>query len=313
VDDTALLELASGQHGVVADAQAMALGYSTRTIRRRVRSGEWSRPLPRVLRCTGAPPTDRQAAMAAVLWAGPEACASHTTAGWLWSLDGVHPGATEITVPPGFDRRSRLVRVHSSALTRGDRSRVSAIPVTSVVRALIDLAGVLAPGPLELAVEDAFRRRLATPKGLESRAAELMGRGRPGSRRLRTLLESRGARPVSGSAPEVRLERLLVSGGLPAPSRQCAVTHAGRTIYVDLAYPDRRLAIEFDSLRWHTGRAKLENDAERRNLLRAANWSLVTVTHGMLGDPARTLALVRDAWLQLENPAKRWPENPNGR
>ena len=313
MDDALLLALAGTQHGVVSDPQAFALGYSTRTIRRRVQSGEWTRPFPGVLRCTGAPPSDHQLAMAAVLWAGPDACISHTTAGALWRLDGVHPRGIEVTVPAHVDRRSSHARVHHSALAKQDASTVSAIPVTSVVRTLIDLAAVLAPGPLELAIEDAFRRRLATPGALELRAAELIGRGRPGSRRLRTLLETRSTGPTTGSAAEVRLERLLVNGGLPAPRRQHAVTHAGRTIYVDFAYPDRRLAIEFDSLRWHSGRAKLENDAQRRNLLRAAGWEVVTVTHGMLRERARTLALVRDAWIQLEKTAKGWPENPGER
>jgi very-short-patch-repair endonuclease len=314
MDDAALLELAAAQHGLASDTQAFELGYSTRTVRRRVRAGEWSRPLPGVLRCTGAPPTDHQAAMAAVLWAGPDAVVSHTTAAWLWSLDGVRPsGKVEVTAPPGFDRRSDRVRVHTSALSDRDRATVGSIPATSIVRTLIDLAAVLTSGPLELAIEDAFRRGLASPPAFEARAAELLGRGRPGTRRLRTLIESRGSRPPTGSAAEVRLERLLVSGGLPAPVRQHAITHGGRTIYVDFAYPERRLAIEFDSVRWHTGRAKLENDAERRNLLRAAGWDLVTVTHGMLRERARTLTLVRDAWLQLDIPAKGWPENPNGR
>jgi very-short-patch-repair endonuclease len=313
MDDAALLEVAAGQYGVVGDEQALALGYSSRTIRRRVQSGEWSRPLPGVLRCTGAPATERQTAMAAVLWASPDACVSHTTAGVLWALDGVRPRGIEISVPSGFDRRSTRVRVHRSALDEHDRSALHEIPITSVVRTLIDLAGVLTQDQLELAVEDALRRRLATPRALELRAAELSGRGRSGSRRLRSLLESRGARPTTGSAAEVRLERLLAQGGLPAPRRQFAVAHAGRTIYVDFAYPERRLAIEFDSLRWHTGRAKLENDAQRRNLLRAAGWALVTVTHGMLRERARTLAVVRDAWLQLENPAKGWPDSPTER
>ena len=108
------------------------------------------------------------------------------------------------------------------------------------------------------------------------------------------LLDARGPCAPTGSAAEIELERLLVGGGLPRPDRQVAVSHGGRTIYVDFAYPDRRLAIEFDSLRWHSGRARLDNDAERRNLLQAAGWELVAVTFTMvLDDPARTVAVVR--------------------
>ena len=70
MDDAELLALAARQHGVVSDAQALGLGYSGQAIRRRVKNGEWQRLLPRVVRCTGAPDSGRQSAMAAYLWAG---------------------------------------------------------------------------------------------------------------------------------------------------------------------------------------------------------------------------------------------------
>src|SRR5215831_7035253 len=98
MDDATLLALAAAQHGAVSDAQARELGYSTRTIRRRVASGEWDRPFPGVLRCTGVPPSDRQLALATTLWAGPDSCVSHTTAGALWQLDGVKRRGLEVTV-----------------------------------------------------------------------------------------------------------------------------------------------------------------------------------------------------------------------
>ena len=106
MDDAALLTLAANQHGVVSDEQALELGYSSRTVRRRVASGEWLRPLPRVLRCTGAPDSGRQAAMAAVLWGGPDAVVSHAAAGVLWALDDVITRRVELTLPSSTDRRS---------------------------------------------------------------------------------------------------------------------------------------------------------------------------------------------------------------
>jgi len=238
--------------------------------------------------------------MAAVLWAGPDACVSHTTAGALWALDGVVSRRTEITLPSSTDRRSSLVTVHWSAFAHADRREVHGIPITSVTRTLIDLAGVVSARDLELALEDAFRRKLTSPKVVGRRAAELGGSGRAGCARLRLLLEARGECAPTGSAAEVAFERLLRRGGLPSPVRQHPITHADRTIRVDFAYPDRRLAIEFDSLRWHSGRARLDNDAERRNLLRAARWELLTVTYTMVRErPARTLDVVRDAWSSL--------------
>lgn len=318
MDTAELLALAARQHGVLSDAQALALGISLRSIRRLVQSGDWQRPFPRVLRCCGAPSNERQAAMATVLWAGSDARISHAAAAVLWDLDGVHTRRLELTVSNDRRLRSPLVTVHRSlTLAHGDRTLRHGIPVTSIVRTLIDVAGSLPAGSLELAVEDAFRRRLTSPVQLERRLAALDWRGRSGPGRLHALLEARDGQAITGSAAEVRLAQLLVNGGLPAPSRQHSVTHAGRTIRVDLAYPDRRLAIEFDSLRWHSGRARLDNDAERRNLLRAAGWEQVTVTHTMLKDrPEHTLRVVATAYQERAGicwtrTAKGWPEMSN--
>jgi very-short-patch-repair endonuclease len=237
--------------------------------------------------------------MAACLWAGPSAVVSHRAAGVLWTLDGVTARQIEITVPRTVNRRSPIVSVHWSAVVdRVDRTRLDGIPVTSATRTLIDLAGTLSTDALELALEDAFRRGIASPRSLARRLSAVGGTGRAGAGQLRRLLERRSGGRPAGSAAELRLERLLIRHGLPRPVRQYPVTIAGRTIFVDLAYPDRRLAIEYDSLRWHTGRAKLENDADRRNLLGRAGWDLVTVTHTMLAHaPERTVATVRDAWI----------------
>ena len=236
--------------------------------------------------------------MAAVLWGGAGACISHLAAASLWQLDGVEGLRLEITIPSTRRLRSQSIFVHrTTRLDPLDHTVLHRIPVTSVDRTLIDASASLAPFRLELAVEDAFRRRLTDPRQLGERLSALEGKGRAGSTRLRALLDERGERVASGSAAEVRLERLLVRNGLPRPVRQFHVTHGDHTIRVDLAYPDRRLAIEFDSVRWHTGRSKLDRDADRRNLLRAAAWELVTVTDTMLRRrPMQTVATVARAY-----------------
>jgi very-short-patch-repair endonuclease len=253
-----------------------------------------------------------------VLWAGPDARISHAAAAVLWDLDGVTTRRLELTVANDRRPRSPMVTVHRSrTLADGDDVLRHGIPVTSIERTLIDVAGSLPTRSLELAVEDALRRRLTNPTRLQRRLEPLEWRGRSGPGRLHALLEARDGQAVTGSAAEVRLAQLLVNGGLPAPVRQHAVTHAGHTIRVDLAYPDRRLAIEFDSLRWHTGRAKLDNDAERRNLLRAAGWEQVTITFTMLNDrPERAFRVVAAAYedragICWTNADKGWPEMSN--
>jgi very-short-patch-repair endonuclease len=164
-------------------------------------------------------------------------------------------------------------------------------------------------------MEDAFRRDLSSPERLEQLFREVERQRRSGARILRVLLTARSGRANTGSGGELQLERLLRRCGLPVATRQHPVEHAGRRIYVDFAYPEQRLAIEFDSVRWHTGRAKLDNDADRRNLLRAANWELVTVTYTMVKSrPGVTTKLIVDAYRDCcAKAAKGWPDLHNSR
>jgi hypothetical protein len=69
----------------------------------------------------------------------------------------------------------------------------------------------------------------------------------------------------------------------------------------------------------HSGRAKLDNDAERKNLLRAAGWQLVAVTFTMLRHhPERVVAIVKTARdeldpIQWEKPFEDRTVDPNER
>ena len=111
-------------------------------------------------------------------------------------------------------------------------------------------------------MEDAFRRRLTRPTQLAWRLAGIGGKGRPGCAGLRKLLETRGGATDSGW--EVRLERILVSAGLPRPRRQYEVRHEGKLVArADLAYPGYQIAIEYEGVRWHTGRARLDHGSAR--------------------------------------------------
>ena len=90
------------------------------------------------------------------------------------------------------------------------------------------------------------------------------------------------------------MARALVSAGLDEPSPQHTVhTGDGRFVArVDLAYPDRRIAIEYDSYQEHTGKVALVRDSSRRNALAAAGWTVLSATAEDLRHGCRQL--VRD-------------------
>jgi hypothetical protein len=69
--------------------------------------------------------------------------------------------------------------------------------------------------------------------------------GWPGLAQLRNVLAL--ADPGAGSPMESRLRLVLVSGGLPRPVTQFEVRSGGVFIArLDLAYPERRLGVEYE-------------------------------------------------------------------
>jgi hypothetical protein len=265
------------QHGAISHAQAIKAGLTRAAVSRRVDAGRWTRLLPRVYRLGGAPATSRQGMMAATLWAGEGALLSYRAAGVLHGFDDVTANRLEVTASRRL--RSGVVLAHfAPPFTVIDREVVDGIPVTSATRTLLDLAGILEADCLELALEDALRRGLTSRARIRHRLRERAGRGRDGCAALRTLLEDGRGRANSGSAPEVRLRRLISRAGLPEPVPQYEIRDRGRlAARVDLAYSDLRIAIEFDSERWHGGRGRREADLDRRNRLTELGWEMVHI------------------------------------
>jgi hypothetical protein len=166
-----------------------------------VRADVWVRVLPRVYRYSATPASGALSHWAAVLWAGPECALSHASAAAIWRIRGAVLVRPELIVPKARAPRVRGVLVHRVArIDDEDVFRVGRLPVTSPVRTIIDLAGVLGAGDLERAVESARSHRLLTIRAVGARLDEIGTVGRPGAGSLRTLLAAIGSRRVDPSA-----------------------------------------------------------------------------------------------------------------
>jgi len=87
----------------------------------------------------------------------------------------------------------------------------------------------------------------------------------------------------------------LIDGGLPRPVAQHEIRRADDSFVAraDLAYPERRVAIEYDGA-WHW-RQRREDD-RRRAAMRAAGWEvLVFDSDDVYGDPVRVVREIRAA------------------
>ena len=279
-----IAELLRKQRGLITRDQARERGLSDAAITRRLKDGEWIRVFRSVFRVATAPVTWEQTIQAACLYGGPDTLASHQSAGALWRLDGLGPGAIEVVSTRRLrDERLRCVRVE--VISPADRRVKDGIPLTSVERTLVDVAGVLDPAALEIATDSALRMRLTSSARLRWQLSNCSARTK-GKGTLLRLLQDRAQIAVPESALETKLFRAIVQAGLPKPTPQFRVMDGTRLVgRFDFAYPSARLIIEADGYRWHAGGAAWQRDRTRDNALNRLGWTVLRFTAEDLKHP----------------------------
>ncbi len=296
--------LAATQHGLITAAQCRDLGVTRKSIHGLIAPGAWIREGPSVYRIAGAPRTWHARATAAVLSTGPGALASRRTAAHLWGLEGFPaPGRIEVTVARHArpQRRSGVV-VHETlaydlvgATTRGG------VPVTGAARTFIDLAAVL-DDEIELlrALDEIRRLRRATWPALWEALILHARRGRPGIVRARAMIKRRYGRRVPDTEFARLFMLLLDDAGLPEPAVEYWVRGDRWRYRLDLAYPERLLAIELDGKDKHLTDEAFEADPVRDNRLCLAGWDVLHYTwHRFVDAP---VDVVREVCAALESP-----------
>jgi hypothetical protein len=293
-------------YGIFTSAHAAAVGLQRQQRSSRLTHREWITLYDEVYRLAAVAPSWRGDLLAACWAGGFRAVASHRSAAALWDLPGGRRHLPEITCPRWrrAHHRDGLVVHESNALDFDDCTFVDGIPVTGPELTLLGIAAVCSPSVLEMAADAAEHRRLTTPAALRALVGRLGGRGRRGVGRLRALLDVRDpACGVAESVQETRLRQALRAAGLPEPVMQFEVRHAGTFVArVDAAYPEHRIAIEYDSYRHHGGRGAIDRDGARRSRLLAVGWLPFTATHAELSSGCRTLAPALAVALRRPNP-----------
>ena len=296
--DLAADRLALSQRGVLSRAQALASGMSEDAIYRRLRSGRWEKVFPSVYRVSGAERSWLQNLTAALLWAGPRSVTRGRSAGALWELDGCPEGAIELfhigrrgKAPSGITVRC------TDRLEPSDVTSHKGLTVTTPTRTLLDLATVLDRDHLEIALEDALRRRLTSVPRLRW-MLDTQARRLPGAKPLRRLIDLRDDKQrATDSWLEAKLFPLLRKARLPAPEPGVDITEGGRFVArPDFVYPDARLIIEAHSYRFHSGRQAWDKDVQRDKKLRRLGWRLLYLTYeDIIKRPEQVVADIRAA------------------
>lgn len=279
--------LAAAQHSAISRRQALDVGLTRNQIDGRLARRRWLRRVRGVFVVAAAAETWQQRVTVACL-ANPGTVASHLTAAALLGLADP-PEVPHVTVQAKASNRVPGAVAHRTRrpLDSRDLSCVGGVPTTSAARTLVDCAAVL---------DDRFlrapRRRphppAHHPSGRSGRRRPSVQRPRPqGPPLIDQALEvwSTGRRP--DSPPEMKLERLILKWGLPAPVRQHPVfDERGRFVAkVDLALLPWKVALEYDGQEFHGPRRKTA-DATRQARLEALGWRVLRVTKYDLRRPA---------------------------
>jgi hypothetical protein len=227
--------------------------------------------------------------MAAVFAGGAGAALSHRSAGALW---GIHPDSRsriDVTAPRAR-RGRREIQFHRGRLARDEVTVERGIPVTTVARTVIDLAGVVGRRQVERALNEAEVVRLAESLSL----GDLLARhpGRKGTRAVREILAAgRIGQGLRRSELEHRFLAFVEAAGLPRPEVNVWLEPApGRSIEADCVWRAKRLVVELDGHATHATRIAYERDRERDRMMQAAGWRVVRVTWRQLHGSPRAVA-----------------------
>ena len=274
--------LARRQHGVIASRQLQALGFSRGQIVRRVAHAHLHRLHRGVYAVGHTNLSMRGRWMAAVLAAGSDAVLSHRAAAALWDLRPPPSTApVDVTAPAAGRRQRPGIRLHTTtALPRADRQVLDGIPVTSVARTLLDIAEVLSPPWLRLAVEAAERRDRLDLNEVHALLYRSYGRHglKPLSAILAEVAEREGEAPWTQSQKEDHMLALCRKNGVPEP-RCNVIVHGFR---VDFRWPEHGLVVEVDSWHWHRSHAKFESDRREDATMQLAGEAILRPTQRLL-------------------------------
>ncbi len=305
-----LADLAARQYGLITLEQALVVGWTRAEIDRRLEERSWVAVRRGVFRSAASPVTWRQRALAACIDPGGALAVSHASAAYLHGLLTGRPFVIDVLIPYGSSPHglAKTVRTHRTRSTPNWREIVTieGVRTTCLARTLVDIAQT--GGSVAHAVPIAELLDRAMVAGRSDRARALLAaqvaqrccQGRRGTTALRTALEpwssdaSNGARPQS--VLEAQVLRAITRGRLPPPQLQYRLDLPTGAVFLDFAWPDRRVALEVDGYRFHSGKATFDRDRVRGNALLLAGWNVLHTTSAQLDEDAGTLlAMLRSA------------------
>ncbi|WP_420112511.1 hypothetical protein [Pseudactinotalea sp.] len=244
--------------------------------------------LPGVFLDADVVPTPALLARAGMLLVPTAEAACHLTAAEILELPVPLSDEVHLLLPPQAARvRRKGIRVHHGTRRLSIREGVT---ITTALETFGDVAPDVSLVEAVVLGDAVVHEGYATVSALTRAAARVSGGA---GQRVRAAAELVRARVISPR--ETRLRLLLLFSGLPEPVIAYPVTAGGRARELDTAYPEWRVAVEYDG-RHHVERdLQWSEDIERREDLNGEQWNLITVTGMQMWDPERVIMRVRRA------------------
>lgn len=263
------------RHGAFSVAQALE-SYSRHEIRTMVRSGKWARLHKGVL-CEATKAHCLLTRLAAAgLAVGRPVTACLASAAELHGFGVVTTDRLHVVDPGGhLSTRDRLV-LHQLEVAPDETVLLAGLPTTSPARTAIELARRLDRARGLAVLDAALRQAAVTPDDLHEQCERQAGRR--GIRQARWLVPLADGRAESPMESTTRL--ICRMAGLPAPELQYPVRDefGWPCRYLDLAWPERKVAVEYDGVEAHAGAVALRRDRARHNFLVEHGWTVIYAT-----------------------------------
>ena len=290
--DREAVRLAVHHGGVISRDQAYGCGFTKGQIDRRVRRGQWQ-PVGnfgyRVIEMSGF--EDRLRAAVAAL---PRAVVSHEAAAQIHDLSKVPRDRPTVLVHsrtthgfPGVIVRRCHDLLEEHVLER------SGLPVTSIPRTIVDLAPHVSERHLSSILSSLIVERRVQIDNVWAVVDQVARRGKPGIANMRRVLAERDEGPRTGTPLERLGASVLRDFGLPEPLFEYPMPWDCSRRF-DAAYPSAKLAIEWDSRRWHDDPDAFQRDRQRDREALLHGWSVVRFTwRDLVEHPTEVAGTVR--------------------
>ena len=271
-----LITRAAEHGGYLSRAQLQELGVHPSSIERGLRSGRLTQVVEGIYQVF--PSDDHADLMRGALLALPDAVVSHQSAAHLLDFPRLPPLRPTVTIASHRTHAFPGVMVRrNDDIAPSHLVQVDSLPVTHIPRTAFDLGSVLRFREFEDIAEALILAGRMTEEAFAGITTELARRGKPGSRAAKDFLEMRAGALPGSSVLERRGRRLIAEAGLPSPVPEFPIPWAMGQRFDD-AYPEARLAIEWDSRAWHLQRAAMEADRKRDRIAATYGWLVIRMT-----------------------------------